>query len=115
MSFGEVFRDLRKAHGLSQNDIATMFFVERASVGKWERGLNYPNQELLLNLADYFGVSLDYLFERSQKVTNTPKTEIQELFDELTPEQQKNLLNYARGMAVSNRLASSAIPKKKRA
>lgn len=114
MSFGERFRELRKSNGLSQNDIANMFFVERASVGKWERGLNYPNQDLLINLADYFGVSLDYLFERNQRVTHIPKTEIQELFDELSPEQQQNLLNYARGMAVSNTLANTT-QKKKRA
>ena len=113
MSFGEIFRELRKSHGLSQNDIANIFFVERASVGKWERELNYPNQDLLIKIADYFEVSLDYLFERSQNVSNIPKTEIQSLYDELTPQQQSNLLNYARGMAVSNQLESTSARKKR--
>lgn len=107
--FGTNLKELRMKNNLSQNQLADILCVERATVGKWERGLNYPNQNIMLMICDYFDVSLDFLFGRTSTHAlfddaRIPKTEIQQLYDNLTPAQQQNLLNYARGMVVSNSL-----------
>lgn len=72
---------------------------------------------MLCKLADFFGVTVDELLGRTSEPgifddARVPRTEIQQLFDELSPAQQENLLNYARGMVVSNSLSENV---KKRA
>ncbi|MCM1306478.1 MAG: hypothetical protein NC037_01005 [Bacteroides sp.] len=63
--------------------------------------------DYLLNLAD----SEPQLFDNAR----VERPEILELYDELTPAQQQNILNYARGMVVSNQLESTSTTKKRRA
>jgi tellurite methyltransferase len=52
---------LRKARGLTQEQLAGAFGISAQAVGKWERGEAYPDIELLPELASYFGVSTDRL------------------------------------------------------
>ena len=113
MKFGDILKKLRLSKDLTQQQLADALFVDKTSVCKWEAGAYFPNQEMLFDIADFFGVTLDYLFNR--KIANS-QPEILDLYDELTPAQQQNLLNYARGMAVSNALDSEpATTKQKRA
>ena len=42
MEFKDVFKDLRKKAGLSQNDAAEKLFVTRQAVSRWERGETIP-------------------------------------------------------------------------
>ena len=48
MEFQNVFTDLRKKEGLSQNDAADRLFVTRQAVSRWERGETVPEAETLL-------------------------------------------------------------------
>lgn len=52
---------LRKARGLTQEGLASLMGVSKASVSKWETAQSYPDIELLPQLATYFGVTLDEL------------------------------------------------------
>ena len=52
---------LRKARGLSQEELAFKLKVVRQTVSKWERGLCYPDMELLPAIADLFGTTTDLL------------------------------------------------------
>lgn len=40
--------------------------LEKGAVGRYERGERAPTMEALIALADYYGVSLDYLIGRSR-------------------------------------------------
>ena len=51
----------RKAHNLSQEDLAEKLQVSRQAVAKWEKGANYPDILNLTLLADIFGVTVDAL------------------------------------------------------
>jgi transcriptional regulator with XRE-family HTH domain len=53
--------DLRKKNGMSQEDLAHQLNVSRQSVSKWEAARSIPDMDKILNLADLFGVSTDYL------------------------------------------------------
>ena len=59
MEFQDVFTDLRKKAGLSQNDAADRLFVTRQAVSRWERGETVP--ETLLAISKLFGVSINTL------------------------------------------------------
>lgn len=61
MEFKDVFADLRKKAGFSQNDVADRLFVTRQAVSRWERGETVPETETLLALSRLFGVSINTL------------------------------------------------------
>ena len=52
---------LRKASGLSQDELAIKLNVVRQTVSKWERGLSVPDSEMLIALAEIFETSVSKL------------------------------------------------------
>ena len=55
-------KQLRKGSGLTQSELAERIGVSRESVAKWEsRGNIIPKTEDVIALADYYGVSCDYI------------------------------------------------------
>ena len=55
---GENIKVLRKAKGLSQQELAERLHVVRQTVSKWEQGLSVPDADLLVRLADCLEVSV---------------------------------------------------------
>ena len=70
------FRDrlyqLRRARGLSQEELAHTVGVSRQAVQKWEAGASAPDLDNLSALADYFGVTLDYLVRGTEAAPQSP-------------------------------------------
>lgn len=64
---GERLRKLRHGVKLSQIKMAELFGIKQSSVNRYENGLSSPPLEILLKYADYFDVSLDYIFGRTDK------------------------------------------------
>lgn len=52
--------NLRKMNGLTQNDFASKLNYSNKTISKWELGYAIPNVETLKDIADYYGVSVDY-------------------------------------------------------
>ncbi|GEM_PF-5082953 len=95
-----------------QKDLASQLGVAVSTFSGWESGTYEIDNKNLIKLAEILNVSVGFLLdvESGRELfddARIPKTEIQELFDTLSPAQQQNLLNYARGMAVSNTLDNS--------
>lgn len=67
MSIGEQIKKLRIKKGCSQQDLANYLSVSRQTVSKWELDKSLPNLDYLLNLADFFEVSLDEMVGRKSK------------------------------------------------
>lgn len=61
VAFMENVRRLRKASGMSQEELAAKLGVSAQAVSKWECGMSYPDIDMLLGLADFFGVTVDSL------------------------------------------------------
>ena len=61
MNIGERIQALRKARGLSQEELAAQIGVSRQAVSKWEAGQSQPDLDKVLALSDFFGVTTDYL------------------------------------------------------
>jgi len=62
--FGEKLKELRIEKGLSQRKLGEIFGVCNQTVSFWETGSREPDMDTLVNIADYFDVSLDELFDR---------------------------------------------------
>lgn len=61
---GHKIRELRMSRNLTQAELGKLVGVSMQAVSKWERG-GMPDIEVLLSLADLFGVTMDELFGRS--------------------------------------------------
>lgn len=57
----ENIRNLRKAKGLSQEELAIKLNVVRQTVSKWEKGLSVPDSSLLVSLAEELDTSVSTL------------------------------------------------------
>lgn len=62
-NIGQNIARLRKEKGIKQEVLANFVGVSAQAVSKWENG-GVPDIELLPRIADYFGVSIDSLFDR---------------------------------------------------
>lgn len=60
---GKKLRELRKARGWSQSDLADRLHMHHSSIGYWERDHSDPPLGMLRKLALLFGVSTDYLLD----------------------------------------------------
>ena len=63
-SLNENIKRLRLQCGLSQVDLANKLNVSKQCVSNWENDNVLPSISMLLELADFFGVSTDYLLGR---------------------------------------------------
>lgn len=59
--FNENLKAMRKAKGLSQEELAIKINVVRQTISKWEKGLSVPDAEMLIRIADVFEVSVSEL------------------------------------------------------
>ena len=59
--FGEILAELRQDRGLTQRDLAKLFFVTPGTISNYEKGRHLPDAERLIKIADYFSVTTDYL------------------------------------------------------
>ncbi len=57
----ERIRVLREQAGITQIELARQLHITRSSVNAWEQGISVPSTQLLVELADTFSVSTDYL------------------------------------------------------
>lgn len=58
-------RQLREGMNLSQTQIGKLMGVPQSSIYRYEYGQSSPSFENMVKFADYFDVSLDYLFGRT--------------------------------------------------
>ena len=64
-TIGVQIAKLRKEKNITQEELAKNLDISAQAVSKWENG-GSPDLELLPKIADYFNVSIDYLFGRGQ-------------------------------------------------
>ena len=64
---GDQIRTLRKAHHLSEVQLAKKLNVSKQSVSNWECNNIMPSVEQVKRMADLFGCSADYLLEMGEE------------------------------------------------
>lgn len=77
----ENIKQLRKAKGLSQEELAIKLNVVRQTVSKWENGLSVPDSSMLISLADEFGVSVSDLL--GEAISESASDELRAISEKL--------------------------------
>lgn len=66
MAIGEILAELREERGIYQKELALYLKVSIGTISNYEKGVHYPDLETLGKLADFFGVTTDYLLNRTE-------------------------------------------------
>lgn len=81
---GKRIQQLRKEKDLTQEELSLELAVSRSSLSLYETDRREPDGETLLKIADYFDVSLDYLFGRNKHFSNDQNNSTQPQIEEIT-------------------------------
>ncbi len=69
-------RDLREDHDLTQTQVAQLLHMSQTGYSKYETGENDIPTRVLVQLADYYNTSVDYLLGRTEQVQPYPRGKI---------------------------------------
>lgn len=61
LTVGKNLASLRKAKGMTQQELAQKINYSDKSISKWELGYALPSVDVLLDFANFYGVTIDYL------------------------------------------------------
>ena len=62
MKLGEQIRQFRHRAGKTQEEVALALGVTAQAISRWEKGICYPDMELIPSIANFFTISIDELF-----------------------------------------------------
>ena len=68
-----MLKTLRKQKRLTQRELADALHISQTSVSKYERGESEPDLEMVVLMADYFGVTVDYLLGSEEETEEYPE------------------------------------------
>lgn len=74
-TLGQKISELRKKQKMTQDELAEKMNVSAQAVSKWENDLSIPDITLLIELSEFFGVSLDSLLKNKESETKILKAE----------------------------------------
>ena len=91
--------ELRKMNGMTQQDLAAKLNYTDKAISKWERGESIPDVLVLKQIADMYGVNVDYLLT---DVHEEPETAVEEkpADDTLKKRQSLRTRGFVTGMSV---------------
>lgn len=84
MKIGAFLKKLRKEKNLTQEQLAEQFNVSGRTVSRWETGINMPDISILVNLAEFYNVSIPEIIDgerKSEKMNEEVKETVLKLSD----------------------------------
>lgn len=96
-------REARKLRGITMKELGKIVGAAESTISLYETEKRMPDTDVLQKMADYFGVSVDYLIGRDD--SETTQNAVQEdgeyeraksVFNSLSPDGQKQALDYMR-------------------
>lgn len=82
-TFGKRLQNVRKSHGITQEELAERISVDRNHITRMERGIRVCSIDLLVEMASALGVSTDYLLLGATP-TNNAKNELLTVIEQLS-------------------------------
>lgn len=67
--FGENLKQLRKSRSMTQEEFGSHVGISKAVISKYETGIGFPSLDILKSIAEYYGVTTDYLLGASENKT----------------------------------------------
>jgi transcriptional regulator with XRE-family HTH domain len=75
VAIGERIKESRKQKSLTQQELAEKLNVTRSAISNWEVGRNYPDLDLIIQISELFGITLDQLLKEDTTMVQKISTE----------------------------------------
>lgn len=99
IKIGAKIKALRKCDDITQEQLAEVLGVSNQAISRWESESGYPDIEYITPLANFFNVTIDYLFDHDTTEKRRKIEEYCESFDEIArkgePQEQIDLMRQA--------------------
>lgn len=94
-------KKLREQHNLTQREMADILGIQRPTYTRYETEERQPDFDLVIKIAQYFDVSVDYLLGKSENMNLDEQLEGLDFalygeVKELTDAQKQDIIDYAR-------------------
>ena len=93
---GQILKELRMKKGLKQSEMADILGITPQAYQRYEYGTSEPNADGFSMLADFYGVTTDYLLGRDPNPLSNIRLDIIGTDDEAFSAAYKNLPDYAK-------------------
>ncbi|MCP4049758.1 MAG: helix-turn-helix transcriptional regulator [bacterium] len=109
LTFGEKLMLLRKKKSISQKKLAELLGIAIQNMPRYEKDDYLPKPEILIKLADIFGVSIDYLLIDSHQnpepmnILDTELLQLVKAIDNLNENEKNRLKNLVKSYLDSQR------------
>lgn len=111
MNLQQNIKRLRKSQGLTQAEFGEKLGIDQKVITSYERGIAKPPLERLIQMSELFKVTLDelvganfYVQEEVVLKKSTREGKLLEAFQDLTPAQQRVVVQQAEGLKLSNQV-----------
>ena len=104
-TFPDILKYLRKREHYTQEELAAALGISRSRLNNYEQGIREPDSETASLIADFFNVTFDFLFGRTEKYDITEQEyQLIQLFRKLSEQDQGMVLEMIRAMIKSKGL-----------
>ena len=104
---GAFLKDLRKDKGITQEQLAEELGVSGRTISRWETGNNMPDISLLVEIAEFFDVSIPEIIrgERKSERMKEEVKEVAETMSDYAKAEKENLVKSIRNMSIIGLIA----------
>lgn len=106
MIFADKLIELRKRHGMSQEDLADRLNVTRQSISKWEGAQSVPDLQKVVQLSQLFEVSTDVLLKDDIPIDDSMNVERQSMCKKLSVADVENYIKHSKASALRSGIAT---------
>ena len=95
---GNFLKELRKGKGITQEEFAEKLDVSGRTVSRWETGVNMPDISLLIEISEFFDVSIPEIIngERKSEIMNEEVKEIAEKLSDYANTEKETIIKNIR-------------------
>lgn len=104
---GSFLKELRKEKGITQEEFAEKLNVSGRSVSRWETGSNMPDISLLIEIAEFFDVSIPEIIngERKSEIMNEEVKEVAGKLSDYANAEKETLIKNIRTQSIMGTIA----------
>ena len=104
---GSFLKELRKEKGITQEEFAEKINVAGRTVSRWETGTNMPDISLLIEIAEFFDVSIPEIIngERKSEIMNEEVKEVAEKLSDYANVEKESIIKSIRSFSIVGTIA----------
>ena len=102
--FSNRLKQLRKQYNMTQAELAKALNIGTSTIAMYENNIRKPSYKMLLKMADFFDVSIDYMAgEKEDFQTIDGVTNIVNILSKLDTDEQQQIIDFIQFIANKKR------------